>query len=144
MTSMSGVKIACSLVERRSQVGVALAFVAFGLMVAAVVDLHQLSVGQTLLGQCADGAASASALTRGVADQVAEALGHPVEKRDDDQRHERQIPTEQEERGGEEHELRAVGDQVGGASDHKSFDGADIAVQACKDVADLAASERDE
>jgi hypothetical protein len=106
-----------------------------------VVGLHQRRVREALLGHGADRATATPLLARCLLDEPGEApCGHP-EERGHEQRRERELPLEDEERACEEDEPERIGDPVGDAGEHQRLDGRDVAGDPGDHIAESAAVE---
>ena len=99
------------------------------LRLLAVVRLHEGDVREALLGDGADGSAPAPLLAGGHLDQAREVPGDEPEGRCDDERGERQVPSQVEQRAGEEQDLEHIRDRIRHASEHEALDRSDVAGQ---------------
>ena len=104
--------------------------------------LHERGVAERLLGDRGQRAGAAAALARGAAGEPGEAVRGEGEDRHDDQRGERELPREQEQRAAEEQDPRGGLHELAGGRQQERLDRVDVAGQAGEHVAVAAPVER--
>ena len=130
----------------RGQLGgdhaLALAAVALELGALAPRGLHERDVAERLLGHRAERARAAAFLARRSLDEAGEAAGHDEEERRDDQRDQREVPLQVEQRADEEDDLQHRGEGARHAGEDEALDRRDVTAQARQDIAEAAPVER--
>ena len=104
--------------------------------------LHERGVAERLLGDRGQRAGAAAALARGAAGEPGEAVRGEGEDGHDDQRGERELPREQEQRAAEEQDPRSGLHELAGGRQQQRLDRVDVAGEAGEHVAVAAAVQR--